>query len=286
MSDTAARYCYPAFKVFIFGIEVTKDVTSINVTSHDGAAPNTCQITMLNELDKYIMTTADIVAINKLSFTNNQLDIPWMSGKTLNPNDLNSGVGGLLEVGSEAFASAVNTGITSDIKRKVLLKKNQVVQDVDKDTIVDIFGHKIQATKFANYYGSAIHRYPFADGSPIFHPMDPIRVFMRDPLNPGRWYHHFTGFVSDMVDNVDHNNVKTFTIVVEDPTKLFRYTRIFINPGILDAKSIIQKGDLKVQSFYSHFMKGFNLPEVFFTLMFGPDKVKAEKLIEKSHGAS
>jgi hypothetical protein len=285
MSTSQVRYAYPKFKVFIFGVDITQDVLSVNTTNHDGAAPNTCQITLANELDKYILTTEDVVALNKLKFTNDQLDIPWLRNETFTPADPTTERGGLLSIGSTAFQQALNTGFAGT-KYSVLLKKNQVVQNVDRSSLVDIFGRQIQGTRFADYYGSVIKKYPLTDGSPIFHPMDPVRVFMRDPFDPGRWYYHFTGFVSDMVDNVDQNNTKTLTIVAEDPTKLFRYTRIFINPGIIDANVVIEKQDMRAQSFYSHFMKGFNLPEVFFTLIFGPDRVKAEKILEHQHSGS
>lgn len=78
------RYCYPRFKVFVYGVDVSKDVLSVNATQHDGAAPNTCQITLANEFDKYIMTTEDMVAVNKLKFDNGVVDIPWLGGSSVN----------------------------------------------------------------------------------------------------------------------------------------------------------------------------------------------------------
>jgi hypothetical protein len=284
------RYAYPKYKVFIFGVDVSNDVVAINTNYHDGASPNTCQITLLNEEDKYIITTNDMMVLNKKQSSTNKLNIPWLKKRSkVDPKDELTREStamegsGLLDIDSADFINSVNSGITSQMKRDILLKKSKVVQAFGPKRL-DIFNRPIIITNFTDYYGYAIHRYPLVDGAPIFHPMDPVRVFMRDPFDPARWYHHFAGFVSDMVDNTDQNNVKTLTVTAEDPTKLFRYTRVFINPGIVDAGKVIDEGDLKVQSFHQHFFRGYSLPEIFFTLIFGPDHVGAEKIVEKMNG--
>lgn len=275
------RMGYPKYKVFIFGVEVSDDVISINATHHDGAAPNTCQITILNELDKYIVTTQDLIRLNGLS--NKNISIPWLDGTesrgevVVDTAYSRAGIG--IDTGASLSSDEYLT--INESKRKVLEAKRSVI--ANSIPISDRQGPdgKPPQPGFSNYFNEDIKRYPLADGAPIFHAMDQVRVFMRDPFNPGRWYHHFAGFISDMVDNADENNVKTLTILVEDVTKLFRYSRIFINPGILDASKIIQDNDLKVQSFYANFLRDLSLPEVMFTLLFGPDKVGNERLRQK-----
>lgn len=276
------RYCYPKFRVYIFGVDVTADVLSINTNGHDGDSPNTCQITLQNALDKYIVTTEDMVALLKTPIT--KLDIPWLNGNALDTSVNSADSGGVLEPGQTGFAERLDAGTFDPIKKKILLRKNSIVQGFSPDLRKDLLGRPIANSGFGNYYNSTIKRYPLSDGSSIFHVMDPVRVFMRDPFDTSKWYYHFTGFVSDTVDNSDENNTKTFTILAEDVTKLFRYTRIFTNPGVLDAGKVIQEQDIKVQSFHQHFLQGFNLPEIFFTLLFGPDKVGADKLIDAAHG--
>ena len=269
---TEYRMAYPKFKVFIFGVEVTSDVVSVNATYHDGDAPNSCSITLLNEHDKYIVTTQDLIKLNGLSGQN--VTIPWLNGSSRGP-----------VVASEAFGSA---GVSADtdlsgiepMKRAILEAKRRVTTpQIGAKDKTDPTGTPVSqtTTAFASYFGRNISRYPLADGAPVFHAMDQVRVFMRDPYDPKRWYHHFAGFISDMADMSDENNTKSMTIVVEDVTKLFRYTRVFINPGIIDAKAVIQEEDTKVQSFYSSFMRGLSLPEIVFTLIFGPDKANNEK---------
>ena len=276
------RYAFPKFKVFIFGQDVTKDVISVNVNSHDGEAPNTCQITMLNEFDKYIMTSAEIAALNGV--VANRLNIPWvdtLETGTLNPTGIPDTVG--LQ-GTQAFNRAVASSINQPDKRNILLAKSKAVQNLPIADRQEVNGVLLSSQGTNNYFGSQIVKYPLADGLPIFHVMDPVRVFMRDPFNPRRWYHHFTGFVSDMVDNTDENNQKTLTLTIEDPTKLFRFTRVFVNPGVIDSTTVIAENDLKVQAFTQHFLEGFTLPEIFFTLIFGPDRVGAQRFLSNVEG--
>jgi len=272
------RYAFPKFKVFIYGVEVTDDVIALNKTEHDGSAPNTCQITLVNEFDKYILTTQDMIAL--AGVPGGKLTIPWQNGD----DAVDQSDGGIFlgaNQGTDLYNASINL-LPPGRKRDILLAKSSAVQKVDASGWKDMFGNEITDPDLLNYYGSAIKRYPLADGLPIFGPMDSVRIAMRDPFSPRRWYWYFVGFVSDLVDNVDENNVKTLTIAVEDPTKLFRYSRVFINPGILDAKIVINKDDLKVQSFYASFLRNLSLPEIFFTLVFGPDKAGTGEILEKS----
>lgn len=270
------RLAYPKYKVFIFGHDVTKDVVSVNVNSHDGEAPNTCQITLTNEFDKYIITTEDMVQLAKTNV--GKINIPWLTKTGLQNETTAAPDTGVYAPGDKQFYDKITAGNFDADKRDILLRKNKVASSISPDERQTPVGLPATDSTFANYYGSEVKRYPLGDGLPIFHPMDPVRVFMRDPYDPSRWYHHFCGFVSDTVDNTNENNMKTLTILVEDPTKLMRYSRIFINPGIVDHKVAIQlESDMQVQSFRQNFLQGLSLPEIYFMLMFGPDKVGIEK---------
>lgn len=69
------RNFYPAFRVFVFGVEITNDVISVGVTHADGRAPSTAEIILANkdpELgidDRYIVTDADIKAMTGVDLT-------------------------------------------------------------------------------------------------------------------------------------------------------------------------------------------------------------------------
>ena len=66
------RNFYPAFRVFVFGQEVTEDVLSVSVTLNDARAPSTAEIVLANKAktrggnwidDRYIITETDIRAM-------------------------------------------------------------------------------------------------------------------------------------------------------------------------------------------------------------------------------
>lgn len=289
MSDQV-RLAYPRYKIFVYGVDISNDVVSVTANFHDGESPNTCNFTILNKDDRYIINTADMVALHSEQIIKNvsefkTLNIPWMNkNQKIKQNKVASGYSTGILTDPELLKAAVEKGILDKTKRSILLRKLQSIpQQIDSSERTNVVGNPLEKD-FTNYFGTSVRRYPLHDGSPIFHSMDPVRIFMRDPYDPTRWYHHFCGFISDMVDSSDENNTKVFTIAAEDPTKLFRYTRVFVNPGIIDARAVIQEQDIKVQSFHAHFMRGMNLPEIFFTLLFGPDKAGTEKFLQSSDG--
>lgn len=283
------RLAYPAYRVFIFGIEISDDVLDVKLQMHDGSAPNQCTITLNNELDKYIITTSDMMALSNVDPS--KFKLPWLQGEefgdmniqsSLFPSNQPSSQSSIEEI--QAFRGVINRNINQDRKRQILDKKYSVIQEVSSADRTDILNRPLESSTYTDYFGSEVRRYPLADGLSIFHPMDPVRVFMRDPFNPSRWYHMFCGFISDQVDQVTENSAKTVNVVCEDPTKLLRYSRMFINPGIVDAKAVIQDNDFRIQSFYAQAMSGYTLPEVFYTIIFGPDMIGAEKFKQQTVG--
>lgn len=67
MSDV--RHMFPAFRVFVFGVEVTDDVLSVSVTHSDSRGPSTAEIVLANKdatrgiEDRYVITEKDIQAM-------------------------------------------------------------------------------------------------------------------------------------------------------------------------------------------------------------------------------
>jgi len=283
------RLAFPSYRVYVFGVDVTEDVLSVSITNNEGNAPNSCQITLVNDFDKYILTTKDIQALNLLKGL--KFTIPWIDGKRA---DFGSEQVSAMASASEVKRVSNSNNLTSGdlisiadeevdihIKRTILKRKfAQIEPDAEINPVGIIEGSR----KFNDYFGAKVLRYPLADGAPILHPMDPLRVFMRDPFDPKRWYHMFAGFISDMTENTDENNQKTFTVLAEDSTKLFRYTRVAINPGIGDAKKVVQDEDLALHSFYKNALQEYTLPELFFTMLFGPDKIGSDKAQTVVHG--
>lgn len=262
-NNLQVRYAFPAYRVYIFGIDVTNDVLDVNVQYNVGRAPNTCTVTLANELDKYILTLDDFEAIFK-----NKLNVAPIS--TYMEQDTGNDPDYLLKEVINATDQKILervTEIKSEIKREILKAKVNVrVPNVEQPDIAGKYG----LTNVRQYTATA-YRYPFQAEDPIFHPNDPMRVFMRDPFNPNKWYHMFCGFLSNFDDNVDENNQRILTITAEGPSKILRYARISTNPGIVDINAIKEMEDLVNRSMFSEGFSGLSLPELLFTIIFGND---------------
>jgi hypothetical protein len=221
-----SRNAFPAYRVFLYGFEVTDDVTSINIKNHVGKQPNSCSVSLLNERDKYLMTTEDVFFITGID--------PSLA--QIRSRDL-----GQIPIG-EDLASLARTRAAQDANRgspeSVTLDYRLSNSESVKSKIFSIkqAHDKIEyaildARGFVTGRESR-SRYPFLDGLPVFHPNDPLRVFVRDVFKPSLWYYGFSGLITDISDDASVNNQKVLNIAAEDPTKLLRHARVFSNPGI------------------------------------------------------
>ena len=122
------------------------------------------------------------------------------------------------------------------------------------------------------YLSGFAYTYEFVANAPIFHSNDPVRIFWRDPLDPSAWFYMHTGFITDWTRSVDVNNVNTLTIRCEDVLRDLRYSRITSNPGVLDIERAKVEGrDLVFRSFFNETFSGLTMPEIVYTIIFGPD---------------
>jgi len=265
------RHAFPAFRVFIFGVDVTEDVLDVDVDWNKGRAPNTCTITLANPDDKYVYTTTDLTTIftdvTQLAF---QRKISKLVEAGQDPDKLTE-----IYVDEQDIEDAILYNvqyITPEIKRTVVGRK--ITVRVPNVAAPEVDG---QESSLNPLIGDAF-RYPFQAEDPIFHPNDPIRVFFRDPYVPTRWYHMFAGFVSNFDDNVDENNQRILTIGGEGPLKQFRYARVTFNPGIIDINAIKQEElDVVVRTFWSSGLANLTLPELLFFIVFGNDPENDDK---------
>jgi len=259
------RHAFPAFKVYIFGVDVTEDVLNVEIKYHTGKSPNICTVTLANDLDKYILTTKEMVLFfgSKVreAIENKYMKLIEQTRGQLNDEQT-------MEQITESEILQQLDHIQFPNKRLVLLSKLlEKLDDIEAPDIND----KTDGSHVRQLTGH-VFRYPFHAEDPIFHANDPIRVFLRDPFNPSRWYHGFTGFLSDFDDHVDENNQKILTIVAEGPTKILRYARMATNPGIVDMGAIqVAKLDAIDRSFWEEGFYDITLPEYMFALIFGND---------------
>ncbi len=264
------RHAFPAYKIFIFGIDITADTLAVTVNYNVGRAPNTCSITLANELDKYIYTTTDLKVVFKgdqdiVNATNRQFDLITSQGG-FDPNFPEASQTAIIDSVDIAQQILENIRNISMEPKRTILERKLPIRASTNESVRDLSGN---LSSLNSLHGD-VFRYPLQAEDPIFHPNDPIRIFFRDPFNTRRWYHMFAGFVGDFDDNVDENNQRILTIGGEGPSKLLRYSRITTNPGIIDIKAIAQtEQDAVFRSFYSAGFFDLTLPEVLFAAVFG-----------------
>lgn len=305
-TDGQARNAYPAWRIFIFGQEVTEDVRSCATTWADNnRAPNTAEFVLTSKFDRYILTETDIAALySGISFTGEDAVLlpdvraglrkvemfeRWASQSSPNPADytaLAESQRNFWQVGAaDAYRTAteklighvdrvvrerVQAAITDPVKLRVVNAKIGHRQTVSQpDLTVTGTLKELTPSQFNALRGDAA-RYPYQQGDCIFHSNDPVRIFWRDPFNPAIWYHKFSGFVSDWVDSVSASNERLVTIRCEDVTRILRYARVTTQPGIFDIKKVSVKEDLTQRSFFEAGFANLTLAELMYLILWGP----------------
>jgi len=217
------RNAFPAYKVYAFGAEITKDVTSIRINNNIGRTPNTCTLELLNKQDRYIVTRDDMSFISTMIAKSKSRALEFFNKNLL------QGLSTLDKPTTDQLAKVSNPNVeandASSIKGRVVATKlNDGVKYSGRVTGVD--GKPGPPSFFP--------RYPWKEGRSIFHAGDPVRVFLRDPFVPDVWWHGFAGFITDQSESYNENNVSILTISLEDVMRLLRFARISINPAIVD----------------------------------------------------
>jgi hypothetical protein len=250
-------------------MDVTEDVLSTDVTWTLGRAPNTCSITLANNFDKYIFTTYDLKVLFKGFYKIEEAIKKYEASAFL----LEEGADDMERPSEEEIDQQLLENaqeIQGEVKRKVITSKIKV--RTKNVAGIDISG-KVSSLKPLS---GDVFRYPLQAEDPIFHPNDPIRIFFRDIFNPKKWYHMFTGLVSDFDDSISENNENILTIVGEGPMRLLRYGRITTNPGIIDIQAIADaERDAVNRTFHTAGFTNLTLPEIIFVSIFGNDPKNA-----------
>lgn len=262
------RNVFPAWRIFCYGVEVTKDVISCIVNQNDGRAPSTAEFVLANKNDQYTVTQRDLELIYGDIANTDILTDELFEPSAFTPEQV---VSVLRARTDEAFAP-------NSIKGRVLYSKigvRQPVKQLDVGTQVTTSTLPGSATSTATastniraFSGDA-PRYPFTLGSPIFHSNDAIRIFWRDPYNTQRWYHMFSGFLSGHAVSLQANGDNTVTLRCEDVLRIFRYSRIAINPSIFDIAASKTANDTEFQAFFKDGFQGLTLEQIIAILMFG-----------------
>lgn len=249
------RAAFPAFRVFIYGEEVSGDVIEVRVNQSGGSmdrSPGTFSVSLANIGDKYILDHNDMVA---LASSRDQL-VSSLGENVAAYKDLvgsiRDGVGEDENVVSEMGRILSSSGRFSELAEyyasyySELLKTGYYQGSWDENKVPDFIKYNIIKKKaplvvpqWQAFYeefkkdGSYLTKfflnkegfiYPFAEGDCVFHPNDPVRIAFRDPFDPSTWYWSFTGFVDGFVEDRGANQESIVTITGTDVTKMARYS--------------------------------------------------------------
>jgi len=263
------RAAFPAFRVFIYGMEVSGDVIDARVNQSGGSqdrSPSTCSITLANYNDKYIVNHTDMLILgtsrqnlDRRFDENIQAYRDWVEMITeIDPggSDFDSfmsrlsqldaeGAGAFQDLGDliSVYSNLKSSGgffegyyngdlqVPDGIKYTVLQNKAPQVLYDSEGAINDLMKDEIL---WPYIKSKQIYLYPFQEGDCIFHPNDPIRIVFRDPFSPNVWYWMFTGFVDSFTENRGVNRESTVTITGTDVTKSVRYAFLQTNTDQLD----------------------------------------------------
>jgi hypothetical protein len=306
-----ARVAFPAYRVFVFGKEITNDVYEVRVNNSGGSmerSASTCSFSFVNPDNKYLFTYADMIIIGKLSQASKaKFKQAW------NAYGLDSVTYADLFQGSYSSAGLLDFAL-SNVKDDTLIENDANLAKIYND-LADRFSKSgLDSSDLSNFdkddfgrgslkgavlekklrytpsiktqFGSnllhmedrVISEYPMQQGDCIFHANDPVRIAFRDPFDPRIWYWQFTGFIDSWTENQGENKDSLITITCTDVTKMARYSFIQIGVGLQDPNIeniITQFKDQTISNkgvqYYKELFQGFTMLEVLETLFFGTD---------------
>lgn len=309
---TQARKQWSRYRAFIYGVEVTEDISDVSFTRTDQRQPSTATIVLANNvLSRYVVSDEDISTLYRPTETPVNLGIPdFYTGIGLDADSSSAsfqtatlGASGLsaLRLQSLRSATARETAFALDtLKAQALERVSKYISDPVKARILASKAYEaseVQAPAIgATGLFSALsdlekirgiaRRFPYQVGDCVFHSSDAVRIFSVDPDDPNVWHFAFSGFVTDTEEMLDASGRSSVTVVCEGPTRALRYARIAFNPGIFDIASLAQQEDAVVRTFYQEGLTGLNLAEFMFTVLFGAESAGTIERLRTVSGQS
>lgn len=288
------RNSYPAWRAYVFGVDITEDVSSMVLNWNDSRAPNSAEIVLGNLNDKYIITKEDIYTLyNDVSVD----DLDKVGDGPLTNEEVDS----QLRQNRRRVRDRLAKSFSDETKGRVLSTKVvERTENVKFPSLLTSFYEGLKSltdpeqakqhageTELQDYSelsGDAC-RFPLQVGQCIFHTSDAVRIFWRDPFDPKQWYFGFTGTVSDWKEHRDEYGRRTVTLMIEDALRSFRKSRIITNWQIQDIKVIENTAfDDKYRTWHADNFSDLTVPEIFYTMTFGSDlagEVAKKKFIKR-----
>ena len=238
------RNYFPAYRVFIYGIEVTRLCTSIR-TSWPTNTPMQCTIELVNPDSLMTLTFEDAMMIGELRERENQR-VQEVFKRNL---EAWQNAEGALSGGSSSDAGVMKVASTlwGVFQEQVTAQKS--LEDIIKDWTNLVFRSptpvapitaelagiknlvipdKLSKGKFVKSVKGPdneklppelFFKYPFYQGKTIWHFSDPVSVVFRDPVDPSVWYWAHRGTVTDIAEKETEDRQSILTITSEGVLK-------------------------------------------------------------------
>jgi hypothetical protein len=229
----------PDYRVFVWGVEITQDVLSIQVSNQIDENLSTATVTLANDNEKWVVPNAlNLVSVDvlpdELTLPSGDNALSTMSPTGTNTQELRVGMVTPISFAKkkrENFLTAITGGAASASDASLALVK-----------------------QFSNS-----KNFPFIPGRPMIQMGDPIRIFLKNPWAIARsdvnlqgptttgevvsgppgsqeeWYFAFTGYIGVATEAVEaETNKSNIVLACEDIRRLLRYMRTTTSPNVFN----------------------------------------------------
>lgn len=249
----------PDYRVFVWGIEITDDVLSIQISHQMDENLSTATLTIANDNEKWVVPNGlNLLSVETVpdELTLPSGDNPLFTGAPLGTNTRPAKAGQVTPI---SFARQ---------KRQNFMQAVSGSKEASTTAFADLL------RQFQNS-----RNFPFLPGRAMLQMGDPIRIFLKNPWNLARtdvnlqgptesdagvvagppgtqeeWYFGFTGFIAVPTESVNaETNQSNITLMCEDVRRLLRFMRTTTSPNVFnynampdfiiakDAKDLLKK---------------------------------------------
>lgn len=288
------RNYFPAYRVFIYGIEVTRLCTSVR-TSWPASSPMQCTIELVNPERLMTLTAKDIVEINAVRArltTLSSTNAPYSLGNQPGSFQELEGLYQLATTGSigvlrfdDSYAPQFDCPspvppVTYDLAR---IKDLVLPKKLEKGK----YFLGLKGPDGESLHPELFYKYPFYQGKWIWHFSDPVSVVFRDPVNPSVWYWTHRGTVTDVAEKETEDYQSILTVTSEGPLKALRNARIMNATGAILTPEITGMEEdefftLLTSVPYSNFLQRLTLRNILELMIFGSQSL-IDDLSERVH---
>lgn len=279
------RNYFPAYRVFIYGFEVTPLVTSVR-TSWPTGSPQQATIELLNPDNIFTLTYFDTLSIAAARGYKAQgaielmkkLSAPVYENSMFDKSeiDLIEGEMGLFlsDWSGLMFQSPTPippvTAELAGIKNTIIPSKLSFSRFQSAPKGID--GSVLPAEIY--------FKYPFVCGKWVFHFTDPVRIAFRDPVDPAVWYWAHSGTVTDIAEKETEDKQSTLTITSEGVLKTLRNARIMqatfafmLEKEPFQPLTEEQLSIQTAQGAYTNFLQNLTLFQIIELMIFGSTSI-------------